>query len=207
MEAEWNWLKTPLNGDGKATPDDVAFLFAKLLYILAVTKSMTALFKKDALTVAKKLLGCYLCRKIGVVVIKSRITEVEAYTGPKDKACHSSKGYTKRTSVMFESGGVWYIYLIYGIHWMLNIVTGQKGYAGAVLIRGTEDYLGPALITKNLEITKSLNGMPVRVQTGLWIEQGHIGNRERILRTPRIGVDYAVPIWAAKKYRFVLVKK
>jgi DNA-3-methyladenine glycosylase len=133
------------------------------------------------------------------------ITEVEAYDGPRDLACHASKGRTTRTEVMFGGAGVWYVYLCYGIHEMLNLVTGPPDYPAAVLIRGLHKVSGPGRLTKALGITRLLNGTPAVETGGLWIaESGLVIPRRDIMATPRIGVDYAGPVWAAKPWRFVI---
>src|SRR3989344_2790942 len=114
-------------------------------------------FQRSALEVAPDLLGKYL------VLGNKRlmITEVEAYDGHDDKASHASRGKTKRNEVMFEKGGVWYVYLCYGMYWMLNIVTGDKDYPSAVLIRAcrvesdSELYAGPGKLTKYFKINKN----------------------------------------------------
>ena len=86
---------------------------------------------------------------------KFKVTEVEAYRSSEDKACHASKGRTARTEIMFEEGGRLYIYLIYGMYWMLNIVTGEKDFPQAVLIRGVTEFSGPGRLTKSLCIDKT----------------------------------------------------
>ena len=106
---------------------------------------------------------------------------------------------------MFGPPGTLYVYFIYGIHWMLNVVTGEEGYAAAVLIRGVEGAIGPGRLTKSLNITGELNGLPAAPQHGLWFEDAGIRvSPSRVMRTPRIGIDYAGPVWSAKKLRFVL---
>jgi len=97
-------------------------------------------YNQKTLTVAQKLLGCFLCRRGGINghIVKSMITETEAYCGPKDKASHASRGRTPRTEIMFGLPGFIYIYLVYGMHYMLNIVTEREGYPAAVLIRAVE---------------------------------------------------------------------
>ena len=158
-------------------------------------------FSRPVLTVAEELLGKYL-----VAGSESHmITEVEAYDGPEDRACHGCRGRTPRTEPMFGPGGHWYIYFIYGMYWMLNIVTNEPGYPAAVLIRGVEGFDGPGKLTKALKIDKRFNGMPAAESTGLWIEDRGVKIApSRMQRTPRIGVSYAGP-WAKKLYRFVLV--
>ncbi len=162
-----------------------------------------AFFARPALTVARDLLGKVLVRERGGERIEGIITETEAYVGPHDLACHASKGMTPRTAVMFGPAGHWYVYFIYGIHWMLNVVTDTEGYPSAVLFRGVQQYSGPARLTKALAIDKSLNGLPASEGAGLWVEdRGLVVPRKRLQRTARIGVDYAGP-WATKPYRFV----
>src|SRR3989344_2806126 len=119
-------------------------------------------FDRKTLVVAKDLLGKYLVRRVrlhqGYVVTKEQITEVEAYIGPHDLACHSSKGRTKRTEIMFCVAGTIYVYFTYGMHWMLNVVTEEKDYPSAILIRATENFKGPGVLTHELKIDKKLNG-------------------------------------------------
>ncbi len=127
-------------------------------------------FDGHTLAVAKNLLGKYIVRKIGGKEVALMITEVEAYDGPRDKASHASRGKTERNQVMFGPAGYFYVYFTYGMHWMLNIVTGPKDYPAAVLIRGTDKVSGPARLTKFLKIDKKLNGKKAEPKTGLWFE-------------------------------------
>ncbi|MBI2450541.1 MAG: DNA-3-methyladenine glycosylase [Candidatus Nealsonbacteria bacterium] len=168
-------------------------------------KLAKAFFIRPTLTVAKELLGKYLVRRNGGKSISLMITEVEAYIGLKDKACHASCGKTERNKIMFEEGGRWYVYFTYGMHWMLNIVTGFKEYPAAVLIRGTDKVSGPARLTKYLKIDKRLNGLLADKKSGLWVEdRGCKIKSSEILKTPRIGVDYAGSVWAKKLWRFYI---
>ena len=106
---------------------------------------------------------------------------------------------------MFGPAGRFYVYRIYGLHWMLNVVTGAESEAAAVLIRGVEGLDGPGRVTAALGIDASFYGKEARPETGLWFESAtNPSNELRILATPRIGVAYAGPIWAPKKLRFVL---
>ncbi len=164
-------------------------------------------FRCPVLRVAPELLGKILVRTLpNGKVLKLRINEVEAYDGEKDLACHASRGKTERTVVMYEPGGVWYVYLVYGMYHMLNIVTGAAGYPSAVLIRGTEEVSGPGRLTKHLSIDTQLNAKKADKQSGLWIEDDwYVVSARAIQRTPRIGVDYA-GTWAKKPYRFVYRK-
>lgn len=154
--------------------------------------------------VAKNLLGKLLVRKWpDGRISRHRITEVEAYHGERDLACHASKGRTKRTEVMYQTGGIWYVYLCYGIHEMLNLVTGPDGRPSAVLIRGVEGIIGPGRVTKQLAIDRALNGAPAARSSGLWLEDdGFVVPRGAMKITPRIGVDYAGPVWSLKPWRF-----
>lgn len=163
-------------------------------------------FEGDTLEVAENLLGKYLVRKINNQEIALKINEVEVYDGFEDKASHAHKGKTERNKVMFGEAGNWYVYLVYGMHNMLNIVTGKKDYPAAILIRGAGDINGPGRLTKFLKIDKKLNDKSASTETGLWFEdRGETIDKKRIKRTSRIGVDYAGPIWAKKDYRFVLL--
>lgn len=164
-------------------------------------------FERSAIVVARTLLGKYLVRKHHGKIIALMITETEAYDGPLDLASHASKGRTARTEVMFGDSGIWYVYLIYGMYDMLNIVTGPRDYPAAILIRGVEGIHGPGKLTRELGITRALNTKPATIKTGLWIEDRcYEAMPHSIERTPRIGVGYAGP-WAKKPWRFVLKNK
>jgi DNA-3-methyladenine glycosylase len=162
-------------------------------------------FDRPALRVASDLVGCTLVRRYRGKTVQLVITETEAYDGWNDRASHASHGKTERNSIMFESAGHIYVYFTYGMHWMLNIVTGKKDYPAAVLIRGAGEINGPARLTKRLKITGTSNGKRLGRASGLWIEgpMRRIGPN-LIKRTPRVGVAYAGPTWAKKKWRFVL---
>jgi DNA-3-methyladenine glycosylase len=162
-------------------------------------------FDQPTLRVANNLVGCTLVRRRRGKTVRSAITETEAYGGFHDRASHASRGKTKRNEIMFRSAGHIYVYFTYGMHWMLNIVTGKEGHPAAVLIRGVEGINGPARLTKRLNITGALNGKRLGRASGLWIEgRTHRIAHSSIERTPRIGVAYAGPTWAKKKWRFVL---
>lgn len=167
-------------------------------------------FARDTLHVARGLLGKFLCRRIGKKTIRAMITEVEAYKGFEDKASHAARRKTKRNAPMFGSAGHWYIYLTYGMHWMLNIVTEKGGYPAAILIRKVvldsgEALEGPAKFTKKIKITDKFNTKRANRKTGLWIEDGGVKIRRSDIKTgPRIGVSYAGPFWSKKNYRFYI---
>ena len=164
-------------------------------------------FERDTLTVARELLGKYLVRRIEGREVSVMITEVEAYDGFEDEASHAHRGETARNKPMFGTPGVWYVYFVYGIYQMLNIVTGREGYPAAVLIRGVEGISGPGRLTKFLHITRTQNKKQARPENGLWVEdRGVIVTEKEIKKTTRIGVDYA-GVWAKKEYRFLLLIK
>jgi len=161
---------------------------------------------KDAVALAPWLLGKVLVRsRAGGIVSRHVITETEAYNGEKDLASHARKGRTARTEVMYQPGGVWYVYLCYGVHEMANLVVGPEGFPAAVLIRGLHDVSGPGRLTKRLGIGRGLNGCPAVEATGLYLEDnGLVVPKRWIQIAPRIGVDYAGPIWSQKRWRFTL---
>lgn len=161
-------------------------------------------FARNTLIVARELIGCYLVRKIGENIIRLKITETEGYIGPHDLACHASKGRTKRTEVMFGEPGHFYVYMIYGMYYMLNVITEEAGFPAAVLIRSAGSHVGPGRLTRALEIDLKLNSKIAIPENALWFEPRDmpVGT---IKTTKRIGVDYAGPIWAEKEYRFVLM--
>ena len=175
-------------------------------------------FNCPTLTVARQLLGKFLVRRWRGREIALMITEVEAYDGPFDLASHASRGRTPRTTIMFGASGRFYIYFTYGMHWLVNVVTGNVDYPAAVLLRAgvvkTGDVntnadikklliKGPARLTKFLKITGALNGAVASRKTGLWFEDRGIKiPAGKIKATKRVGVDYAGPIWSAKEYNF-----
>jgi DNA-3-methyladenine glycosylase len=162
-------------------------------------------FNRRTDIVAKELLGKVLVRRLGDQLYSYVITEVEAYIGPHDLASHSSKGRTPRTETMYQEAGTLYIYLIYGMYYMLNIVTDRKDYPAAVLIRGVESISGPGRVARALTINKTINSLPLSKKTGIWVEDRGVQVAAKdIIRTPRIGVAYAGDLWANKKLRFVL---
>ena len=161
-------------------------------------------YRKDAVTLAQALLGKLLCRKIGRKILKLRITETEAYYGEDDTACHAHKGKTERTVIMYEDGGHGYIYLCYGVHWLLNVVSGSKGFPEAVLIRGVEGFNGPGKLTKQLQIDKSLNKENLAESKRLWIEND--GRRPSFLAAKRVGIDYASEKDKNRLWRFTVKK-
>ena len=160
-------------------------------------------FDRPVLEVCPDLLGHFLVIGLEGRIVRAEVLEIEAYDGQEDLACHASGGKTPRNAVMFGPAGCWYIYLCYGIHWLLNIVTGPVGYPAAILFRGVGSYRGPGILTRELKIDKRFNHLPSGPSTGLWLERNP--HRPKLLEyetTPRIGVGYAGE-WADMPYRFV----
>ncbi|WP_269538087.1 DNA-3-methyladenine glycosylase [Cerasicoccus fimbriatus] len=161
-------------------------------------------FARDTVVVARELLGQYLCRRLpSGEILRWPLTEVEAYDGPEDKACHAHRGKTPRNAVMFGPPGRFYVYLCYGVHWMLNIVTGPEDFPAAVLIRGAGPMSGPGRLTKAMVISKELDAQLVAATSGLWVESADPVAESDIERTPRIGINYAPEPWLSAPYRFV----
>jgi DNA-3-methyladenine glycosylase len=163
-------------------------------------------FIRDVLEVAPELLGKSLVRKVDSQIEKYLITEVEAYRGEKDLACHASKGRTPRTEIMYHNGGLVYVYLIYGMYWMLNIVTSIIDIPQAVLFRGIKGFDGPGKLTKKLEIDKSFYGEDLMNSGRIWIEHNEEFKGFKIKTTSRIGIDYAGE-WKHKPWRFIISEK
>jgi len=176
------------------------------LYTKIMKKVPLSFFEEKTLHVARELVGKTLVRKIGKKTIRDTITEVEAYVGPHDLASHSSKGRIKRTEVMHKGPGTIYVYLIYGMYFMLNIVTEGVDFPAAVLIRSTRNVKGPGRVAREFGIDKNLNGRVLGVKSELWIEDAARVPSKNILRTPRIGVHYA-GVWKDKPHRFILTKE
>jgi DNA-3-methyladenine glycosylase (3mg) len=159
-------------------------------------------FKKDVLKTAEELVGKLLCRKMeNGEIIKLRITETEAYKGIEDEACHARKGKTERNKVMWEEGGKIYVYLIYGMYWLLNIVTAEKDNPQAVLIRACENFNGPGKITKHLNIDKTFYGQDIAKNEIIWIEDDEY--KGKIIKDKRININYAGEYYRDIPWRFI----
>jgi len=159
---------------------------------------------KKTVSLARWLLGKHLVRRRADGRSDARlITEVEAYDGERDLACHARAGRTARTEIMYGAGGAWYVYLCYGVHEMLNLVVGPRDWPAAVLIRGVAGVAGPGRLTRTLAIDRTLNSTAASRASGLWLEDRGVRVPRRLVRaTPRIGVDYAGDVWAKKRWRF-----
>ncbi|HCP08355.1 MAG TPA: 3-methyladenine DNA glycosylase [Candidatus Moranbacteria bacterium] len=170
-------------------------------------------YKKDTLDVAQALLGCFLIRKIGKKTIRAMITDVEAYVGEDDLACHASKGRTPRTEIMYGEAGHAYVYFVYGMHNIINFITEKKNFPAAVMLRGIEinqgdghlvsfgrfgretpsvlRVSGPGRLTKFMRIDRKLNGWNLTKGEKLWVEKGIKVPKNKIRKSKRVGIDYA----------------
>ena len=167
-----------------------------------MSKLPDSFYHRPCLDVARELVGKVLVHRVDGVEHRLRITETEAYCGEADTACHAHKGRTRRTEVMYMEAGTIYIYLCYGVHWMLNIVTGEPGHPEAVLIRACEGkYNGPGKLTKALHITGQLNRGSILGEE-LWIEDD--GFACTVAADTRVGIGYASEEDQARLWRFKL---
>ena len=173
--------------------------------------------------VARDMLGKQLVHLIGNQRVGGIIVEAEAYDGEQDQACHARVGRTERNKIMYSQGGHAYVYFTYGMHWMLNCVTGEIGYPSAVLFRSIIpneglDFIksqrldapekvwcnGPAKLTKALAITGDLNGCDLCAPLAtLFIENGVEISENKVKITPRIGIQSTPEPWLSKPWRFV----
>jgi DNA-3-methyladenine glycosylase len=161
-----------------------------------------AFFARPADVVARELLGQVLARRRGNRVVRRIIRETEAYVGRKDRASHAHRGRTARNAPMFGPARVWYVYFVYGVHWMLNVVTGRAGEPDAVLLRAAGEARGPGALARALDADGRLSGRAATRASGIWIEAGGRVPDRDVERLPRVGVDYAGPHWARRRLRF-----
>ena len=159
-------------------------------------------FHRPCLTVARELVGKVLVHRLSDgTILRLRISETESYCGEDDTTCHAHKGRTKRTDTMYQRAGTIYVYLCYGMHWLLNIVTGEKEEPEAVLIRACMDAPGPGKLTKVLGITGNLNRGSI-LGDELWIEDdGFICD---VVTDKRVGIGYASQEDQDRPWRFIM---
>jgi len=160
-------------------------------------------YTQDVLFVAPALLGKILAvKQPSGDIIRYMITETEAYRGIEDRACHASKGKTQRTEVMFRRGGYVYVYFVYGMYWMLNVVTGPENEPQAALIRGIKGYEGPGRLTRALSIDGTFYGEDLTSSNRIWIEDN--GYAPSYITKKRVGINYAGQPWVDMPWRFIL---
>lgn len=180
-------------------------------------------FIRPTLEVAQDLLGKYIIRKIGKGIRGGKIIEVEAYIGPRDKASHSYKGkITPRNRAEYLIGGHIYIYLVYGMYWQFNITTFLENKPECVLIRALEPISfndktkkqkaklvdGPGKLCRYLKLNGSFYAEDLVTSKRIWLEdRGEKIFPSQIVKTDRIGIEYAGPYWSKRKWRFLLKQK
>jgi DNA-3-methyladenine glycosylase len=174
-----------------------------------VRKLPRSFYDRDTVTVARELLGKHLVHVVDGVKRTGRIVEVEAYLGPHDLAAHSAKGITERTRVMFGPPGHAYVYLIYGMHHCMNVVTEREGHGSAVLLRALEPVRhvegrtqGPGLLCRAMGINRQLNAHDL-LSSRFYIVEPAETHPHPVVKRPRIGVDYARH-WARRHLRFYI---
>jgi DNA-3-methyladenine glycosylase len=170
-------------------------------------KLTRSFFQRPAEEVAEAMIGKILVRRLRGKLLRSRLSETEAYLGPDDLASHASKGRTPRTEVLFGAPGRAYVYMVYGLHEMLNVVAGAPGQAQAVLIRAAvplagwqADLSGPGRLTRALQISRAHNGLDLTGPELYLLDNP--GYRPDVQTTKRIGIDYALH-WKDAPLRFV----
>jgi len=184
-------------------------------------------YQREVTLVARDLLGMHLVRQVGDQRVSGIIIETEAYRGEEDLACHARHGKTPRTEVMYGEAGRAYIYFTYGMHWLLNVVTGEVGFPAAVLLRaiiplqGTEIITanragrpekewcnGPAKICQALQISGAMNGIDLTTNSaGLWIEEAPPVPDSRVVTGARIGIGTVPEPWKSILWRFNAILK
>lgn len=161
-----------------------------------MTDLPAAFFLQDAIHVAPRLLGCRLL----VDGRELTITETEAYCGESDTACHAHHGRTKRTEILYRRGGHVYVYLCYGIHSLLNIITGPEDDPQGVLIRCCEGAEGPGKLTRALGIDLSFNGLDILITDKIDLRKGPSCAYDT---APRVGIGYASKEDQLRPWRFI----
>jgi DNA-3-methyladenine glycosylase len=159
-------------------------------------------FHRDCLAVAPDLVGKLLVHQTPSGILRLRISETEAYRGEEDTACHAHKGRTPRNEVLYGEAGTIYLYLCYGVHWLMNVITGEVGQPQGVLIRACLDANGPGKLTKQLQLTGTMNRSHICRQDTLWIEDD--GKRYEIVPKKRVGIGYAAKEDQDRLWRFTM---
>jgi DNA-3-methyladenine glycosylase len=169
----------------------------------SVSRLSQDFYIRDVIDVARELPGKYLVVRLPDETFgRFQITDVEAYRGTEDEACHACRGRTNRTEIMFHEGGKLYVYLVYGMYWMLNIVTGRENDPQAVLIRGVENFQGPGRLTRSFGIDRAYYGEDLVLSERIWVEDAGVFP---VIKTgTRIGIDYAGEYWKTRPWRYFL---
>ena len=166
--------------------------------------------RDDVVQIARDLVGKYLFTRFDGLLTGGQIVETEAYSGRFDKACHAFLKRTKRTEIMYQTGGIAYIYLCYGIHHLFNIVTNREGLADAVLVRGIRPVVGldtivdrrggdkkyaltggPGAMGQALGFHKSQTGTSLTDSWNMWVAEDTTAVQPDLMTDRRVGVDYA----------------
>lgn len=162
-------------------------------------------FHRDCLEVAPDLVGKLLIRQLpDGTILQERIAETEVYRGEEDEACHAHKGRTKRTELLYRESGLIYVYLCYGMHWLMNVITGEPEQPQGVLFRAGVVHDGPAKLTRYLQVDKQWNGDSFLTCSNLWVADD--GFRSKIQTAERVGIGYAGEVWQKKQWRFLIQK-
>ena len=167
-------------------------------------------FNRPTLRVARELLGKFIVRRHGGSESAAMIIETEAYRGPRDRASHAFGGRrTPRVEPLYADGGTAYVYLAYGLHWLLNFSTAGAGNPEGVLIRGilsmpdAAPISGPGRVTAYLGVDRRLDRIDATRSKQLWLEdRGVRVPARRVIAGPRVGIDYAGPYWSTRRWRF-----
>ena len=181
-------------------------------------------FLQPTLKIAQDLLGSHLFRNYRGQVLAGEIIETEAYLGPKDLASHSRNWkISSRNYIEYSQGGFVYIYLVYGMYWQLNITTYKSGLPECVLLRALKPFKGlrlmekmrrvkdnkrladgPGKLCQALSLDGSFYGEDLTKSKRIWLEKNSFQRKKKIIKSARIGIDYAGPYWSKVKWRFFL---
>lgn len=159
-------------------------------------------YRRECLEVARDLVGKVLVRRTPEGELRLRIRETEAYCGESDTACHAHRGRTIRTEVLYADAGTVYVYLCYGMHWMMNVITGAPEDPQGVLLRAGVGAEGPGRLTKYMGITGQENRTRIYDREDLYIEDD--GFRCTVVTNKRVGIAYAAPGDRDRLWRFII---
>lgn len=184
-------------------PHNTLLFVGDFIYNIVMEKmriTSPAFFCIGADKLAVNLLGKTLALNVDGSEQRYLIAETECYMGVEDTGCHASRGKTPKTSALWQRGGKLYVHLIYGLHYMLNIVAGLEDEPMGVLIRGVKGIVGPGRVTKTLNIGKDFNREDLLTSERIWIEETNITPKYDCF--PRVGISYADKIDRERLWRF-----